>query len=256
MVLQSGMNALNPVRTHPQPLRRHLPGARPRRPRRLGRRVPPNSSSKVELPAAVLDRYPGELSGGMRQRVSIALALSLEPKLMVFDEPTTALDVLVQHAVMDTIIELQKKENFTALLISHDLGIVLESAQRVLVMHEGEIVEDAPSRQILEKPGRRLHEDAAVALRRPARRGRGAAGLRRPPTRSPAAAHPPTVSSRTRRQDQKAIVVDRCLEGLPGAPPRRVAGHALSTTSRSRSSRASRSRSSAHPAAASRRSRS
>ena len=100
----------------------------------------------------MLDRYPGELSGGMRQRVSIALALSLEPQLMVFDEPTTALDVLVQHAVMDTIMSLQKSENFTAVLISHDLGIVLEATDRVLVMHEGRIVEDAPSIDILGRP--------------------------------------------------------------------------------------------------------
>lgn len=88
----------------------------------------------------------------MRQRVSIALALSLEPQLMVFDEPTTALDVLVQHAVMGTIRDLQKTENFTALLISHDLGIVLESTSRVMVMSEGVIVEDGTSQQILQAP--------------------------------------------------------------------------------------------------------
>ena len=64
----------------------------------------------------------------MRQRVAIAIALALEPRLMVFDEPTTALDVLVQHAVMATINELQRRESFTALLISHDLGLVLEHA--------------------------------------------------------------------------------------------------------------------------------
>ena len=107
---------------------------------------------KVELPATVLDRYPGELSGGMRQRVSIALALSLEPKLMVFDEPTTALDVLVQHAVMDTITELQKEENFTAILISHDLGVVLEATERVMVMKDGVIVEDNSAQEILHHP--------------------------------------------------------------------------------------------------------
>ena len=88
----------------------------------------------------------------MRQRVAIALALSLEPKLMVFDEPTTALDVLVQHEVMNTIRELQKQEGFTAILISHDLGIVLESTTRVMVMHDGVIVEDAHSEQILRNP--------------------------------------------------------------------------------------------------------
>lgn len=151
MVLQSGMNALNPVRT----IRNHFmdifaahghvpPRARAARAEEL--------IAKVELPPATLNRYPGELSGGMRQRVSIALALSLEPRLMVFDEPTTALDVLVQHAVMNTIRQLQASENFTAVLISHDLGVVLEATQRVLVMHDGVIVEDAPSERILNAP--------------------------------------------------------------------------------------------------------
>jgi peptide/nickel transport system ATP-binding protein len=151
MVLQSGMNALNPVRSIGHHFgdifaaHQHVP-----KPKRRARAI--ELLDKVQLPATVLDRYPGELSGGMRQRVSIALALSLEPRLMVFDEPTTALDVLVQHAVMDTIRELQKAEGFTAVLISHDLGVVLESAERVAVMHDGRIVEDAPAREVFQRP--------------------------------------------------------------------------------------------------------
>jgi peptide/nickel transport system ATP-binding protein len=151
MVLQSGMNSLNPVRTIGHHFgdifaaHRHVP-----RPRRRARAM--ELLEKVELPASTLDRYPGELSGGMRQRVSIALALGLEPRLMVFDEPTTALDVLVQHSVMRTIRQLQTEEGFTAVLISHDLGIVLESTARVLVMKDGVIVEDGSSRQVFEKP--------------------------------------------------------------------------------------------------------
>ena len=151
MVLQSGMNALNPVRTIAHHFgdifaaHGHVPKAR-----RRARAV--ELLDKVRLGAEVLDRYPGELSGGMRQRVSIALALSLEPRLMVFDEPTTALDVLVQRAVMDTIRELQAAEGFTAVLISHDLGVVLESVERVVVMHDGEIVEDRPSRDLYQGP--------------------------------------------------------------------------------------------------------
>jgi len=151
MVLQSGMNALNPVRS----IANHFGdifAAHGHVPKAKRRQRATELLDKVQLPSTVLDRYPGELSGGMRQRVSIALALSLEPRLMVFDEPTTALDVLVQHAVMDTIRELQAAEGFTAVLISHDLGVVLESAQRVVVMHDGEIVEDGASRQIFEAP--------------------------------------------------------------------------------------------------------
>lgn len=151
MVLQSGMNALNPVRTighhFTDIFRAHGHVERGRWQDRARELV-----GKVELPPGVLDRYADELSGGMRQRVSIALALSLEPRLMVFDEPTTALDVLVQHAVMDTITALQESEGFTAVLISHDLGVVLEATDRVMVMHEGRIVEDAPSDRILADP--------------------------------------------------------------------------------------------------------
>lgn len=151
MVLQSGMNALNPVRS----IRNHFYDifaahghvSRAEREARAAELV-----GKVELPASVLDRFSGELSGGMRQRVSIALALSLEPKLMIFDEPTTALDVLVQHAVMNTIRELQASEKFTAVLISHDLGMVLEVTERVMVMHEGLIVEDNTAAAILAAP--------------------------------------------------------------------------------------------------------
>ena len=151
MVLQSGMNALNPVRT----IRKHfidIYKAHGHVKKDQWEKCSLELIGKVGLPERTLDRYPGELSGGMRQRVAIALALSLEPKLMVFDEPTTALDVLVQHEVMNTISELQKQEGFTAILISHDLGIVLESTTRVMVMHDGVIVEDAHSEQILRNP--------------------------------------------------------------------------------------------------------
>lgn len=151
MVLQSGMNALNPVRT----IRKHfidIYKAHGHVKKDQWEKCSLELIGKVGLPERTLDRYPGELSGGMRQRVAIALALSLEPKLMVFDEPTTALDVLVQREVMNTIRELQKQEGFTAILISHDLGIVLESTTRVMVMHDGVIVEDAPSEQILRNP--------------------------------------------------------------------------------------------------------
>ena len=132
----------------------------------------------MRLDADVLSRYPHELSGGMRQRVAIALALSLEPQLIVFDEPTTALDVIVQNAVMQTIKELQREHGFTALLISHDLGIVLEATDRVLVMYAGRIVEDQPSARSARRAAPPLHRGAAGLLRRPA--GRGGPARRHP----------------------------------------------------------------------------
>jgi len=225
MVLQSGMNALNPVRTVRNHFRdifeAHGHIERSQWDARAAELV-----AKVQMPETVLTRYPGELSGGMRQRVSIALALSLEPQLMVFDEPTTALDVLVQHAVMDTIIELQKQENFTAILISHDLGIVLESAQRVFVMHEGKIVESGPARQILDKPKddytqmllSHYADPRGKVVELPGfedRAARGAQGKKR----SAGAAHPPSVSERERRTDQRSMVVEGVSKVYP--PPRR-----------------------------------
>jgi oligopeptide/dipeptide ABC transporter ATP-binding protein len=152
LVLQSGMNALNPVRSIENHfgdiLRAHAREGdqldRAGRRRRGGELL-----EKVQLDPGVLQRFPHELSGGMRQRVSIALALALEPRLIVFDEPTTALDVIVQHAVMATIKELQREQQFTGLLISHDLGVVLEATDRVLVMYAGQIVEDQPSAALL-----------------------------------------------------------------------------------------------------------
>ncbi|MEO6702055.1 MAG: ABC transporter ATP-binding protein [Jatrophihabitantaceae bacterium] len=152
LVLQSGMNALSPVyrveRHFADVLAAH---ARPGEDRSKAavRRRGAELLGMVELPAEVLRSYPHELSGGMRQRVAIALALALEPRLIVFDEPTTALDVIVQAAVMRTIKKLQAEQGFTALLISHDLGVVLEATDRVLVMYAGRIVQDQPSATIL-----------------------------------------------------------------------------------------------------------
>jgi oligopeptide/dipeptide ABC transporter ATP-binding protein len=152
LVLQSGMNALSPVRSVEHHLRDIVRAhARDGEDTSKGavRRRGVELLEKVRLPADVLGKFPHELSGGMRQRVSIMLALSLDPKLIVFDEPTTALDVIVQKAVMGTIRDLQRESGFTAILISHDLGVVLEATNRVLVMYAGRIVEDQPSGQLL-----------------------------------------------------------------------------------------------------------
>ncbi|MGI8696246.1 MAG: ABC transporter ATP-binding protein [Mycobacteriales bacterium] len=152
LVLQSGMNALNPVRNVRHHFRDILRAHKRSGEDMSGTVVQRRGAEllhSVRLDADVLDRFPHELSGGMRQRVSIALALALEPKMIVFDEPTTALDVIVQAAVMDTIKDLQRSSGFTALLISHDLGVVLDATDRVMVMYAGEIVEDQPSNRLL-----------------------------------------------------------------------------------------------------------
>jgi peptide/nickel transport system ATP-binding protein len=103
-------------------------------------------------PKRVFDAYPHELSGGMRQRVSIALSLLLEPQLIILDEPTTALDILTQRAIIDVIRSLRDQLDFTMVFISHDLSLAAELADRVATMYAGEIVEYGPVRDTFYRP--------------------------------------------------------------------------------------------------------
>src|SRR5690606_29225515 len=99
-----------------------------------------------------LDEYPHQLSGGMRQRVMIAMALSCNPKLLIADEPTTALDVTVQAQILDLLRDLQERLNMATLLITHDLGVVASMARRVSVMYAGRVVESADIVDVFERP--------------------------------------------------------------------------------------------------------
>lgn len=108
----------------------------------------------VKIPKARqrLDEYPHELSGGMRQRVLIAIALASEAKLLIADEPTTALDVTTQAEILDLLRELQEKKKISILFITHDLGVVAELCDSVLVMYQGKIMEEGSVKDIFEKP--------------------------------------------------------------------------------------------------------
>jgi len=108
----------------------------------------------VSIPDPVkrLDDYPHQLSGGMRQRVMIAMALSCDPELLIADEPTTALDVTIQAQIMELLAGLQKRLGLAILLIKHDLGVVAEFCERVIVMYTGRIVEEAPVRELFANP--------------------------------------------------------------------------------------------------------
>ncbi len=106
--------------------------------------------------------YPHELSGGMRQRVVIAMALALEPELIVMDEPTTALDVVVQREILQELVTLKKRLGFAVLFITHDLSLLVEFSDRIAIMYAGEIVESAPSDVLFR---RALHPYTAGLMR-------------------------------------------------------------------------------------------
>lgn len=109
---------------------------------------------KVGIPRAesIIDEYPHQLSGGMRQRVMIAMAMACNPKLLIADEPTTALDVTIQAQILDLMKNLQQQYHTAILLITHDLGVISEMADRVIVMYYGQIVEQADVRTIFKNP--------------------------------------------------------------------------------------------------------
>ena len=126
--------------------------------------------------------YPHELSGGMRQRVIIAMALALKPELVIFDEPTTALDVVVQREILQQVEALKREFGFAVLFITHDLSLLLEFADRIAIMYAGEVVELAPTKVLAENP-------------------------QHPYTQGLLASFPPLSGERKR------------LTGIPGSPP-------------------------------------
>ncbi len=153
MIFQEPMTSLNPVFTVGEQILETL-----RHHERIGRRAA--RARAVELlarvgipsPAERLDAYPHELSGGMRQRVMIAIALACNPKVLLADEPTTALDVTIQAQILDLLERLQAELGMAVVIITHDLGIVAEFAHRVLVMYAGRVVEEGPVDAIFDQP--------------------------------------------------------------------------------------------------------
>jgi peptide/nickel transport system ATP-binding protein len=147
-VFQSSMNSLNPVLTVEAQFRDVFTTHTSLTSAEIRRRSE-ELLEMVLIDPSFLRFYPHELSGGMKQRVALALALALDPKLVVLDEPTTGLDVVVQRSILDSVRTLQREKGFAVLLISHDLGTVLEVTDRVLVMYAGELVEEQDSAGML-----------------------------------------------------------------------------------------------------------
>jgi peptide/nickel transport system ATP-binding protein len=107
---------------------------------------------QLPRPEAIFDSYPHQISGGQKQRVMIAMALSCNPEILIADEPTTALDVTVQKTIIELLLKLKAERNMSLIFISHDLGVISEIADRVLVMYKGEVVEEAPVKQLFSAP--------------------------------------------------------------------------------------------------------
>lgn len=152
MVLQSAMNNLNPVITIENQLMDAIL-AHERVRKREARARCKELLSLVNIDEARRNAYPHELSGGMRQRVVIAMALALKPELVIFDEPTTALDVVVQYNIIRRIKLLKEKMGFSVLFITHDLPLMLEMCDRIAIMYAGNLVEAAPVQELM-KGGR------------------------------------------------------------------------------------------------------
>jgi oligopeptide transport system ATP-binding protein len=204
------MSSLNPVFTAGSQIEEAL---------RLHRGLSRKEAKKVGIdllrevgipePARRFDEYPHQLSGGMRQRVMIAMALSCEPGLLIADEPTTALDVTIQAQILDLLAELRQRRQMALLLITHDLGVVAEVCDRVIVMYAGEIVETGPVKEIFLRPSHPYTRGLLDSL--PSARGVGES-LRPIPGSVPS---PAAWPSGCRFRERCPHACERCAEGPP-----------------------------------------
>jgi peptide/nickel transport system ATP-binding protein len=178
IVFQSAMNALNPVLSVRSQLvdviQAHLPVSKSEAEDRAASLL-----DFVSIPRTRLKSYPHELSGGMRQRVMIAMALAADPEVVIMDEPTTALDVVVQRDILAQVVELKERLGFAVMFITHDLSLLLELADRVAVMYSGKLVEVGTGREIHHEPAHPYTKgllDSFPSLRGPKRQLRGIPG--------------------------------------------------------------------------------
>lgn len=222
IVFQDPMSSLDPVLRIEEQVAEGI-RAHERVTRRAAHRRCIDLMNMVGIPdaASALSRYPHEFSGGMRQRVSIATALALSPKLLVADEPTTALDVTIQAQVLELMSELTAESGTSLILITHDLGIVAGNADGVAVMYGGHIVEEAEASQLFASP---RHPYSQGLLRALPRIGGAPNRLKpidgRPPTRDEHVAGCP-FAPRCWRE------LDVCTQQMPGLEPADTPSHLL-----------------------------
>ncbi len=214
MIFQEPMTSLNPVFSVgfqlAEVLVEHL-GLRPSQARARAVEL----LGLVAIPAATerLDAYPHQLSGGMRQRVMIAMAMACTPKLLIADEPTTALDVTIQAQILDLMRDLRRDSGAAILIITHDMGVIAEIADRVLVMYAGQVVEEAPVAELFARP---LHPYTRLLRRSiPLARVKRA----RLPAISGATPSPSAFPSGCRFHPRCPDAIDRCRSAAPPLDP-------------------------------------
>jgi len=210
MVFQEPMTSLNPVLPVGFQIAESLVEHRGMGKREARRRAL-ELMELVRIPAAAerLDAYPHQFSGGMRQRVMIAIALACAPKVLIADEPTTALDVTIQAQVLALLADLQRREGLAVLLITHNLGVVASVADRVMVMYGGDVVETAPVDEFFRRPTHPYSEALLAAMPRV---DRSSAALAPIPGQVPGL---PEMPSGCRFQSRCPVRIARCAERPP-----------------------------------------
>ncbi|HWD24572.1 MAG TPA: ABC transporter ATP-binding protein [Acidimicrobiales bacterium] len=221
MVFQDPMTSLNPVmrigRQITESLQAHLAMSKSQAKERA---VELLRSVSLSLPEQRVDQYPHELSGGMRQRVVIAIALACDPQLLLADEPTTALDVTVQAQILDLLSEQQREREMAMILVTHDLGVIASMADEIIVMYAGQIVEQAPAKILFGSP--RMPYTEALIQSIPKLDQPSHAHLRVIPGAPP---DPTDMPSGCRFAPRCSYVQERCLVEAPGLSAAKTPGH-------------------------------
>ena len=215
MIFQEPLSALNPVTTIGEQIAEVLV-AHGRAGWKEANKKAIEYLELVEIAQAPqrVKQYPHQLSGGMRQRAMIAMALAGEPELIIADEPTTALDVTIQAQVLDLLRRTTRERGTALMLITHDLGVVAETADRIAVMYAGQIVEEGPAKEVLRSPASPYALDLIASIPSYARRGKGLSTIQG------AVPSPANFPSGCRFHPRCRFAVKACAASVPQLTPR------------------------------------